>query len=268
MPHLITERFRRFPEVLTLPLSTGRLEWKTANARLGAYLLEAVATAASCIFIAGSVCFMPHYAENLATLYAGCMLFIIGSGLYCLICTATLSEALMLKGGGGNYEVWENALYLVGSALYLVGSILYLPARVGVVHMSMLSVSLSQVCDNSKLSDGQHLATWLFVVGSFLFVLAAFLNALNPRRSDETSSRLLTATTSSYMIGSLLFAVGSIAFLPRLGCGEDLVDLGAWCFVAGSAFFLLGDVLSLCRTSHVFRCAADKGSDQRGLLAQ
>lgn len=265
MPHLIIERFRLFPDFLTSPRATGRLESKTENAKAGAYLLEAAGAAASCIFIAGSVCFVPQYADNVATLFAGCILFIVGSAIYLFICTATLSEALLC--GFSNYEIWENAMYLAGSLLYLVGSVLYLPARVDIIEMSMMSISLSQVCALSNVKDRQYYGTVLFIAGSFLFVLAAFVNALNPRRSDETSSRLVTGTTSCYMIGSLLFAVGSVAFLPKFGCSPDLLDLGAWCFIWGSTFFLLGDMLSFCRVVHHYNSIADKGSDQRSLIA-
>ncbi|CAK0833716.1 unnamed protein product [Prorocentrum cordatum] len=265
MPHLVIERFRLFPDFLTSPRSTGRLESRTENAKAGAYLLEAAGAAASCIFIAGSICFVPQYADNIATLFAGCMLFIIGSVIYCFICTVTLSEALLRR--CSNYEIWENAMYLAGSALYVVGSVLYLPARVDIIEMSMMSISLSQVCALSSIKDRQYYGTVLFIVGSFLFVVAAFVNALNPRRADETSSRLVTGTTSCYMIGSLLFAVGSVTFLPRFGCTPDLLALGAWCFIWGSAFFLLGDILSFCRVIHHYNSIVDKGSDQRSLLA-
>lgn len=266
MPHLIIERFRLFPDFFTSPRATGRLESRTENAKAGAYLLEAAGAAASCIFIAGSICFVPQYADNVATLFAGCILFIIGSAIYCFICTATLSEAL-LSSRCSNWEIWENGMYLAGSVLYVVGSVLYLPTRVDIIEMSMMSVSLSQVCALSNIKDRQYYGTVLFIAGSFFFVVAAFVNALNPRRSDETSSRLVTGTTSCYMIGSLLFAVGSVAFLPKFGCTPDLLALGAWCFIWGSTFFLLGDILSFCRVAHHYNSVGDKGSDQRSLLA-
>jgi len=265
MPHLIIERFRLFPDFLTSPRAAGRLESKSENAKAGAYLLEAAGASASFTFIAGSICFIPQYADNIATLFAGCVLFIIGSAIYCFICTATLSEALLR--GVSNYEIWENAMYLAGSVLYVVGSVLYIPSRVDIIEMSMVSVALSQVCDLSNIKDRQYFGTVLFIAGSLLFVVAAFVNALNPRRSDETSSRLVTGTTSCYMIGSLLFAVGSVTFLPKFGCTLDLLALGAWCFIWGSSLFLLGDLLSFCRVVHHYNSIGDKGSDQRSLIA-
>jgi len=48
--------------------------------------------------------------------------------------------------------------------------------------------------------------------------------------------------------GSLLFALGSLAFLPHLGCTEGMVSIGAWNFIVGSGLFLTGSIVSLYRT--------------------
>jgi len=90
--------------------------------------------------------------------------------------------------------------------------------------------------------------TILFVVGSLFFCFAAFANALNQRKFEESVAVLLTAITSLYMAGSLLFVMGSIAFLPNLGCNEQMLTIGAWCFIVGSGFFVIGAVLSFWRT--------------------
>jgi hypothetical protein len=268
MPHLIIERLQKFPELLVLPLHT-HVD-RIANVQFGAYALEVLAVSASCIFLAGSICFLPKYAEDTVVLYAGCWLFIIGSALYCIICAATLTEAILHKRDKetNGYEIAESILFLTGSILYLIGSILYIPAKIEIVEMSLVGLSLGQSCAVAHFSDREFLATVLFIVGSCLFVLGAFFNALNPRRFDETSSRLLTASSSIYMIGSVLFATGSIALLPHLGCGEDLMGIAAWSFIVGSVFFLVGDALSFYRTVHVFRGHTDKNGDQCGLLSQ
>merc|ERR1719473_715343 len=88
----------------------------------------------------------------------------------------------------------------------------------------------------------------LFVLGSLVFAAAAFVNGLSQRSFDTTKNKMLTATTSLYMMGSLLFVMGSVAFLPNLGCNETMVAIGAWNFVVGSLFFLVGGLVSMWRT--------------------
>eukprot|EP00928_Gymnodinium_smaydae_P032615 TRINITY_DN23571_c0_g4_i1.p1 TRINITY_DN23571_c0_g4~~TRINITY_DN23571_c0_g4_i1.p1 ORF type:complete len:149 (-),score=28.82 TRINITY_DN23571_c0_g4_i1:161-607(-) len=100
-------------------------------------------------------------------------------------------------------------------------------------------------------SGPQYLSLGLFIVGSMMFAAAAFTNALNQRKYNDDASRLLTAVTSLYFAGSTLFIMGSIAFLPDLGCNEKMVSIGAWLFIVGSVFFTLGSVLSLCRTIQI-----------------
>mmetsp|Transcript_71791 Transcript_71791/g.162919 ORF Transcript_71791/g.162919 Transcript_71791/m.162919 type:complete len:258 (-) Transcript_71791:26-799(-) len=252
MPHLLIERLRSCPTLLTMAVP------KVKDSCLCTYVIEVLDILAAVIFVAGSVCFLPKYSVSLQHFFLGCILYIVGSFLYCLICVFTFSEALAWKGVTA-FEVWENGLYLVGSVLFLAGSVLYLPPEGQLKYRNNAVMSLGQICETFSFLDSQFRGTVLFILGSVLFVFAAFTNLLNQQKQDEWSSRMLSAVTSLYMGGSLLFALGSIAFLPHLGCGEAMVTLGAWLFIVGSIMFLLGSLLSMCRTVKVLQSPSREG---------
>jgi len=277
MPHLIIERVRSFELFGSPPqLGAGSFVLPTFASgglkqhRFSAYAIEILDVIAALMFVPGSVCFLPQFSRQEGYLLLGCRIFVVASIIYCAICLLALGEAMSLK-GHASFEVWENTLYLAGSLAYLGGSVLYIP----VAPTSMLQalwnlghampmMSLADLCDS--LDGGHQLAgTILFIIGSVLFALAAFTNALNIRKFDDLSSKLLTTTTTSYLIGSLLFAMGSISFIPHLGCGESMVALGAWNFIVGSFFFLTGSVVSLART--VYLQEFDDAHDEKRALA-
>merc|ERR1719456_1193660 len=94
-------------------------------------------------------------------------------------------------------------------------------------------------------------------------MIAIFLNAMNQRRFDAFADRMMSVISFNYMIGSLLFCMGSIAFLPNVGCGPEMVALGAWMFIIGSAFFVIGSVMSFSRTYYMLRDSAKDDSDSQ-----
>eukprot|EP00928_Gymnodinium_smaydae_P032616 TRINITY_DN23571_c0_g4_i2.p1 TRINITY_DN23571_c0_g4~~TRINITY_DN23571_c0_g4_i2.p1 ORF type:complete len:264 (-),score=72.11 TRINITY_DN23571_c0_g4_i2:161-952(-) len=242
MPHLLIERLRTFPEVCNLEVR------KREECPVGAYAIEIADIVAGVIFVVGSACFLPKYSQHLDIFLLGCALFIIGSVIYVFICTYALMEAVLEK-GWNSFEAWENTLYTVGSWVFLAGTVLYWPEKAKWEYMELIKqYSLGQYFEMfSEELEG----TLLFIVGSMMFAAAAFTNALNQRKYNDDASRLLTAVTSLYFAGSTLFIMGSIAFLPDLGCNEKMVSIGAWLFIVGSVFFTLGSVLSLCRTIQI-----------------
>lgn len=278
MPHLIVERLRSFDFFGSPPQQgIGSFALPTIPSggfkkhRFSAYAIEILDVVAALMFVPGSVCFLPRFSRQEGYLLLGCRIFVVASIIYCVISLLALGEAISLK-GHTSFEVWENTLYLAGSLAYLVGSLLYIPVAPNTSMLEALAnlgrampkMSLAELCDS--LDGGHQMAgTILFIIGSVLFALAAFTNALNLRKFDDLSSKLLTATTSSYLVGSLLFAMGSISFIPHLGCGESMVALGASNFIVGSIFFLIGSVVSLLRT--VYLQQFDDTHDEKLALA-
>lgn len=249
MPHLIIERTRSFPNPCTCTFKT-RKEFPA-----GAYFIEALDIIAAVIFVVGSVCFLPKYSHDLQVFMLGCVLFVVGSVVYCGICLFALIEALKEK-GLPSLEAGENGMYLLGSWLFLVGTFLYWPAEAHYKYIEHVKdMSLGQYFN---LFEPEFEGTVLFAIGSVLFAFAAFTNALNIRGFDDWTAKTLSAITSLYMAGSLLFAMGSIAFLPNLGCNEQMTTIGAWCFIIGSVLFLIGGILSFYRTWHIFESPSER----------
>mmetsp|Transcript_65437 Transcript_65437/g.170312 ORF Transcript_65437/g.170312 Transcript_65437/m.170312 type:complete len:254 (-) Transcript_65437:80-841(-) len=236
MPHLLIDRIR------------ANLFVTRKNYSLLAYAIEAADVLGGLLFVVGSACFLPPYSHDMQTFLAGCIIYVVGSALYFVVCIFTLVEAYVEK-GVRSWEFYENALYLLGSWIFFIGTVFYWPEDAH--HHAVHFIQQCSLAQYFNLFSPEFEGTLLFIAGSVLFAMAAFANALNQRCSDDLASRLLTAVTTLYMIGSILFIVGSFAFLPDLGCGVMIVTLGAWTFIIGSMFYLLAAVLSFYRTHHM-----------------
>lgn len=232
MPHLLVERARSVPALCCVGNKHGNQRKATACQ----FLVEAIDILGALVFLAGSICILPDH--TLDVFLAGCILFISGGAIYLGLSIFTLYEALRER--GWSYEAMENALYLGGSLIFLAGTVLYWPEEAQHAHVEwMKGLSLGMYFN---LFEPEFEGTLLFIAGSILFAFAALVNGLNKR------SRLLIATTYLYMGGSLLFVLGSVAYVPNLGLGKHTEYVGAWCFVIGSALYVAGGLMNLFRT--------------------
>lgn len=248
MPHLLIERLRAGPDFSDICCSIRRKRRLT----VGIYFVEALEILAGVFFIWGSIDFLPYYAQDPNVLLNACILFTIGGVIYFAVSLFCLSESVDEK-GWNSLETCENVLYVAGAFVFLVGTILYLPFElrepatwdsydtVRKKNGIGLAVMLNQ---NSREFQGSV----LFIIGSCMFAFAAYANALNMRQLHDIRSQMLTATTTAYMFGSMLFVMGSVAFLPDLGCNQTMESFGGWCFIGGSLQFELGGWISLART--------------------
>lgn len=263
MPHVLLERLRHIPT--HLPTWDGKLPEplvKRSDSILLTFTIELSEIIAAVIFVLGSVCFLPSFSKDLEVFLAGCALFIVGAVIYVVVCLITYLEAAAEK-GVFSYEAWEHALYTVGSWVFLAGTVLYWPREAHHSYIKALQgCSLGQYFN---LFSPEFEGSVLFIIGSLMFAAAAFINALNQRKLYEDISKLLTAITSLYMAGSLLFVIGSVAFLPDLGCNTQMLTIGAWCFIVGSVFYLIGSLLSFGRTVMVLGAEQE---EKRGLVSQ
>jgi len=242
MPHLLIERLRSFN--LCPCLETPDVPKRSKSFKL-AIFIEVTDILAGLIFVGGSICFLPTFSHNLQVFLTGCFLFFLGSIIYLFISCFTYSEAVAEK-GALSLEATENGLYWWGSLIFTVGTILYWPEEAQYRQIERLKDMSLGVYFN--LFSPEFEGSLLFVLGSLVFAAAAFVNGLSQRSFDTTKNKMLTATTSLYMMGSLLFVMGSVAFLPNLGCNDTMVAIGAWCFIVGSMFYVIGGVISLVRT--------------------
>lgn len=132
------------------------------------------------------------------------------------------------------WEAINSTSYVIGGALFVWGSVLFFPAL------------------SAKANEG----AWIFLVGSLLYLLVTGHDAIEVarhrrqimRRREPVTvwDRLETWAAASYLLGTVLFLVGSAFYLQRI----DLVEAGTWLFIVGSALFVLGatiDVLQIVR---------------------
>lgn len=219
-----------------------------------AYVIESLDLIASIIFVVGSVCFLPEYAKEVDLFVFGCNLFVGGSIVYVLIAGLSLAETVQQKGWSA-FEAWEYMGWVFGSVVFLIGTVLYFPDRetcergaeeLNNNHATDVCHSLAQhVNKNSK----QFWGTILFISGSSMFVIAIFINALTQTKFESKNERMVAVISFNFLVGSLLFCMGSIAFLPNMGCGPEMVTIGAWMFIIGGGFFVVGSIVSFWRTS-------------------
>jgi len=111
-----------------------------------------------------------------------------------------------------------------------------------------------------ELGDG------LFVAGSLLFSIAAFVSAVKAAGESGTTPdaqarrRTAVATSSLYELGGVAFVVGTLGFIPAEALGivtcpegvHKLTFAGATLFVAGSIFYSCGSALTLAVESRQF----------------
>jgi hypothetical protein len=191
-----------------------------------AYVLAGVA------FVVGSIFFLKSFSAFYAL---GCYLYLAGGLIYL---TTTCYDARQAMRENKTYEVAMNMLYVVGSGLYLLGTVCYLPSAIAI------------------FPRATECGAWLFIVGSLFFIHACFVNGahagaffseqlpMDPRKV-ALARVLVLITTNSTMLGSCAFLVGSVLYLPTIGCGELAETDGTWTFVVGSLLFVLSGVLPL-----------------------
>lgn len=260
MPHYIQDGIRSLADYCVIKTPT-RKEYP-----IGAYIIELVDVIAGCTFLLGSCCFLPRYAEDVRTFLWGCVLFIVGSTLYVGVCVFCLAEALVEK-GSDSFEFWENVLYVFGGVVFLIGSFLYMPDAEEKCFLKDGSSTCSSISQEVNKNDREFFGSTLFIVGSCIFAMAAFVNAMGQRRHDSWTANMLALITSFYLGGSMLYAMGSMCFLPDLGCDDRMLAVGAWMFISGSIMFVIGSLLSLWRTAHIYSTVGDNEAEaEKGLM--
>jgi len=247
MPHLLIERIRHTPSFC--PCGRRYKDGKVVRLRdqaACAYTVEAIDIISGLIILIGSACFLPSFSSDKEIFVLGCFLFVVGTTGYLVISIFALAEAVYEK-GLESLEACENSLYVAGALLFNAGTILYWPDE----------ANWPLTIASKELSPGQFFnwfspefeGTVLFIIGSLFFSMAAYVNGLSQQSFDTPIKKMLTAATTCYMVGALLLVMGSVAWLPELGCGQRMEEFGAVMYVIGSLMYVIGGVISLIRTS-------------------
>lgn len=127
-----------------------------------------------------------------------------------------------------SHKAWETFSafsYKLGGLTFIGGSVFFFP----------------------QLSDYLALGDWLFFAGSVLYLLVTghdLLEVIKYWRHHDTdtfANHIEFVCAWSYVIGSALFVVGSLCFLPA----ENATVLGAWLFIVGSVLFVVGGLVNI-----------------------
>ena len=201
-------------------------------------------------FVVGSICFLPSCS---ACYSHGVYLYVVGGFIFLKCALFDYEEALNNAGGRKPkiYEAIMNEIYVVGTVFYLIATVLYAP-----------SVYTAVGAYRSELFGGIG-----FIVGSLFFIFACYLNGMHTgiaftvpedvaRSNPDLQIKIhfaricVLATSSCSMLGSLLFLVGSVLYLPVLGCNDMTAVIGTWQYIIGSLFFFAGGVIPVLRRKY------------------
>jgi len=219
------------------------------NDMMCAYIVEVVDIMSGLIILIGSCCFLPTFSSDREIFICGCLLFVLGTTGYLGLSIFALAEALYMR-GVESLEACENSLYVAGAMLFNAGTILYWPEEAN------WPITIA----SKNLAPGQYFnwfspefeGTVLFIIGSLFFAMGAYVNGLSLHHFETPVHKMMTASTTCYMVGAILFIMGSVAWLPELGCGQQMEEFGAVMYVIGSLFYVTGSLISVIRLSVQF----------------
>jgi len=220
------------------------------------------------IFLVGCVTFLPSVAEDPNAFLNGCLLFIVGAWLYIALGIGILHDAVAGKG------LWsaaaaEGLCCIEGGACFFIGTLLFLPSKLEAPSSIVACVSslkkgtsgwgssMLNLPGNDEITDesaGNIMAgTMFYIIGALGFSLSAFANALGLTSIKSSVERLSALSSILHMCGGLFFCLGSMGFIAQVGCDKRMVAIGAWCYIVGCTFYIIGAAISLMRNFRVFK---------------
>ena len=125
-------------------------------------------------------------------------------------------------------EYFAGATYLLGTLCFVFGRI----------------TSFPQV-------DWALISTWLFIIGSTLFVVGATANIFLIIKAESVQLlQLMNLTSICFVVGSVLYGLASVPYLWAFESPSDhllILNFLAWQYMIGSLLFLLGGVFNYWR---------------------
>jgi len=197
---------------------------------------------AGIIFIIGSVCFLPEYTRDINVFVLGCLLFIIGAGIFVALSGFALLDAV--HKGVDRSQLFLHFLVFIGSIIFVYGTILFWPEQSD-LHKYVIRVKEISIVQYYDLMLPELEATVLFMIGSAVFALAAVLKVLGSGPEDCQENQIHTIYAICQLLANLLFVIGSVPYLPPLQCSDYQVGIGAVCFIIGSVIFMLSGIAAL-----------------------
>lgn len=124
-----------------------------------------------------------------------------------------------------NLELANGILYIVGGVTFIIGSVCFLP----------------------QYENFFDVGAWIFFGGSLVYLVVTgqdlweSANYLRSRTLISIWDWLEFLAANVYVIGTILFIVGSLFFLSQI----DMIVAGSWCFIIGSLLFLIGACVNI-----------------------
>lgn len=123
------------------------------------------------------------------------------------------------------WETVNAVFYKVGGLVFIAGSVLFFP----------------------RFEAYADVGAWTFFAGSLLYLVVTVHDFVEVRRhwrgpgARDRGEVLEYTAAASYVVGTVLFIVGSVCFLSSVGW----YSAGAWCFIVGSLLFTLGACINV-----------------------
>ncbi len=223
MPHIFSNRRRILNLTANKKELRAQFRWETINAI--AYKVGGI------LFVIGSFFFFPSRAEYA---HIGGWFFLAASLIYLAVNVHDMAEirrhwkSQPSHGIDLKLEYFAGISYLLGTLCFVFGRISYFPAV-----------------------DDLILGTWLFIIGSTLFVLGAAANVLLIIKAESVQLlQLMNLTAITFIVGSVLYGMASIPYLWAFESPNDhllILNFLAWQYMLGSILFFLGGIFNYWR---------------------
>mmetsp|Transcript_16437 Transcript_16437/g.35922 ORF Transcript_16437/g.35922 Transcript_16437/m.35922 type:complete len:464 (+) Transcript_16437:342-1733(+) len=224
---------------LTWKLGFGHLS-ERQEARLHSFI-ESGYVIGSVLFAVGTIYFFP--VEGLEDFTLGCRYYEVGSVLFMgLTAYSELDRFYRRKREGTAAvkirELVEELLYCLGSFVFLVGTFLFDPTCVA-FWVWLVGCSKDTV---------ENTAAALFMVGSFMFSLGSYVNALSIFEAPKSFRLHYMSVTTCYQFGGLLFVAGTMGYVKAFEPNRTMVWVSTWLYMVGCIFYVLGSGLAFIST--------------------
>lgn len=194
-----------------------------------------------CSFFFGTIYFFP--VEGIEDFALGCRLYEVGSLIFMVLTFYTELDgykARQREDENRNVtvrELLEQLLYCVGSFVFLVGTFLFDPPFVKVL-------SSSSGRPEGQIEDA---AAALFMLGSFMFSLGSYVNALSIFEAPRFFRKHLITVTTCYQFGGLFFIAGTMGYVHSFEPNVAMRWFATWMYMVGCFCYVAGSFLSFVR---------------------
>lgn len=203
--------------------------------------VEAGYFAGSLLFFCGTIYFFP--IEGLEDFALGCRLYEVGSLIFMVLTFYTELDGYKARKREDENrkvtqrELLEQLLYCVGSFVFLVGTFLFDPPFVK-------ALSSSSGRPEGQIEDA---AAALFMVGSFMFSLGSYVNALSIFEAPRFFRKHLITVTTCYQFGGLFFIAGTMGYVHAFEPNRNMRWFATWMYMVGCFCYVAGSFLSFVR---------------------